>query len=757
MKFKVICLLVFLSLLIGGASGSYLAIARGTPSIAELKQYRKTPGTRIYADDDTLIGELKIDKGIYMSIDKMPSNLINAVVAVEDNNFWKHKGIDYLAIARAAVKDVLYRRIKEGGSTITQQLAKITFLNPEKTIKRKLREAALAVKIEKNLTKKEILDLYLNRAYFGHGAYGVEMASRTYFGKSVRDIKLNEAAMLAGLLKAPATYSPFNDFRKARQRQLFVLSRMEEEGYINKKQMEAAEKRPVYLSRLEEQESYKYFINYVKDYLDEKYGAEKVLSGNMRVYTTMDRNAQAAAQRALKAGLRELDKRRGWRGPVDHREPSTVMENNEADAKRSKEEKEKYKTPSLNVGDVLTGTVIDVKKGEAGVIARGVLGRLNIANALWASNMVDKKTHKTIPIKDFDLKKILSPGDVIKVRVNSKGGPRVDFALEQDPEVEGAVVAIDPKTGYIRVIVGGYDYRKSEYNRAVYSKRQPGSAFKPVVYALAMESGFTPYSVMTDEPVSYSGSWGSWTPSNYDGKYLGPMQLRNALAYSRNAVTVKLVDRIGVDSVIEFSKRLGIESEMPRNLSIALGSISLTPLNLAYAYAPFANGGMKVKPVAIKYITDSKGRIIESNDPESEEVLSPQTAFLTTYMLKGVVNYGTGWRAKALGRPVAGKTGTTNDYRDAWFLGYTTELLAGVWVGFDDVRPLGHGETGARAASPVWVDFMKAVSEGSEPRDFEPPEGMVEEYTREKETGFKEEEAQPALLNAVEAEKPDFD
>ncbi len=709
-------LILFVIAIVSGIStGAYIALG-GVPSVEELKQYKAAPGTKVYADDDILIGELKIERGVFMPLDQMPQHLINAVVAVEDSRFWKHKGIDYLAIVRAAVKDVLHVALKEGGSTITQQLAKITFLTPEKTLQRKVREAALAMKIEKKLGKKEILELYLNRVYLGHGAYGMEMASRVYFGKSIREVTLPEAALLAGLIKAPTTYSPYNNLMRAKNRQETVLGRMEEEGYIKKLEKEKAAKQPLSLSTVRKgQEANNYFIEYVRKYLEERYGVDAVYKGGLSVYTTLDRRAQAAAARALQEGLRDLDKRRGWRGRMDHRE---------VDVEKELKKKDSVSSLFANTGDIVQGVVLKVGAKEAVLKARGVIGKLSIENARWASTRLDPKTGKTSQLSNFTLDKILKVGDVVRVGFRSSKGSMAELTLEQEPEAEGALVAMDPNTGFIRALVGGYDYARSEYNRAVFAKRQPGSAFKPVIYAAAMDNGFTPASVINDEPVTYKGGpKGDWSPENYDHKHYGLTRLRDALAYSRNVVTVKLVDTMGVDKVIAFARKIGINSNMPHNLSIALGSMSVTPLELAGGYSVFAGGGMKMKPVAIKYVTDAQGRILESNEPAGEQAISPETAFLITSMMEDVVNYGTGWRAKAMGRPVAGKTGTTNDYRDAWFVGYVPDMLAAVWVGFDDMRPLGPQETGARAASPIWVSFMKAVELGE--HSFTLPEGIV--------------------------------
>ncbi len=572
--------------------------------------------------------------------------------------------------------------------------------------------------MEKNLDKKEILELYLNKIYFGHGAYGVEMASRIYFGKSVGELTLPEAAMIAALIKAPSTYSPYNNLTKSKERQETVLLRMEEEGYIKKSEREKAARQPLYLSTLRRgMEANNYFIEHVRKYLEEKYGEETVYKGGLKVYTTLDRGMQAAAQKALQEGLRELDKRRGWRGPVEHKD---------IDVKKEMESKDVHSAATGGGDDTASGLVLKVSKAEAVIKTRGIIGKLSIADAQWASALLDSKTKKSTVIKWFNLTKILKPGDIVKVKIKGAKGKEAILALEQEPEVEGAVVAIEQRTGFIRTIIGGYDYTKSEYNRAIHAKRQPGSAFKPIIYAAAMDNGFTPASMINDEPVTYKGGpKGDWTPENYDRKHYGPTRLREALAYSRNVVTVKLVDAVGVDKVIKFSRNLGLEGDIPYNLSIALGSLSVTPLELCSAYSVFANNGVRMNPIAVKYITDSKGKILESNEPEEMQAISNQTAFLITSMMQDVINYGTGWRIKALGKPAAGKTGTTNDYRDAWFVGYTTGITAAVWVGFDDVRPLGSQETGARAASPIWLNFMKSASNTAEFSDFSVPEGIV--------------------------------
>lgn len=717
MKIKLIIIFTLFSILLGGAAGGYFAISRGMPSIDELKHYSADSGTKIYADDDVLIGELKVEKGIFVPINAIPQHLINAIIAVEDSRFWKHKGIDYIAIGRALLKDIIHASLKEGGSTITQQLAKVVFLTPEKTVKRKLMEAALAMKMEKNLSKNEILELYLNRIYFGHGAYGVEMASRTYFGKSVKQLNLAEASLIAGLVKAPTSYSPFNDLTRAKERQLIVLSRMEEEGYIKSIEKENIYRQPLYLSSMRKgMEVNNYFIEYIRKYLEDKYGADAVYKTGLKVYTTLDRNMQASAVASLQFGLREVDKRRGWRGPLEHR--------NNIDIDKELKTRELSTTVSINPGDIYSGSVLKVTEKEAIVKTRGITGTLYLKDAFWASKILQKDGTAKF-IKNLTLPQILKPGDVIKVSIKSIQNRNITLALEQEPEVEGAIVAVEPYTGFVRTMVGGYDFVKSDFNRALLAKRQPGSAFKPIIYAAAMDNGFTPASIIVDEPVTYTGGPnGEWAPENYDHKYYGPTRLREALTYSRNIVTVRLAEAIGIDNLTAFARTIGFYGDLPRNLSIALGSFSITPLELAMSYNVFASNGIKTKPISIKYISDRKGRILESNEPETEQVISPQTSFLITSMMEDVVKYGTGWRAKALGRPVAGKTGTSSDYKDAWFVGYTNSLVTCVWVGFDGFKTLGLQETGGKAAAPIWVSFMNNAAQG-EPEEFSKPDDIV--------------------------------
>jgi len=696
--FRVTIFLVVM--VIGITAGGYLALVQGVPQIEEIKTYQPSISTEVYADDDTLIGEFRVEKGDYVKISAVPEHLIKAVVAVEDSRFWYHRGVDILGILRALSKDIRAGRFKEGASTITQQLTKVVFLSPERTIVRKLKEIVLAMRIEKNLSKEEILELYLNKIYFGHGAYGIEMAARAYFGKTVSDLNLSEAALLCGLIKAPSRYSPYSNLDKAKERQQIVLKRMTVEGYITEEQATDAFELPLYLSSVRyTRYTPNYFLEYVRKYLEDQYGVEMTYKGGLKVYTTLNRNVQMAAVESLKEGLKSLDKRQGYRGPLGNKNIDPESNSQQADSTRK---------VLLKKGDQVTATVLEVTASRATAVTRGTTGTLHLEDAAWAKRIIDEKGEVIREFRDLKLTDILKPGDMITVRVKDIAGKEPLFALEQEPLVQGAVVAIEPSSGYIRAIVGGYDFNKSEFNRAVLAKRQAGSAFKPIIYAASMDHGFTPASIIMDEPLIYeSDEFEDWEPENYDQKYHGATRLREALIHSRNIVTVKLLEEIGVDSVIEFARDLGIRGPFPHNLTLALGSLSISPLEITSVFSIFANEGMKMEPITIKYVIDAAGDVLENNQPRGERVISPQTAFLATSMLEDVVKSGTGWRAKALKRSVAGKTGTTNEYNDAWFIGYTPELATSVWVGFDNMRTLGENETGSKAAAPIWVSFMK--------------------------------------------------
>jgi penicillin-binding protein 1A len=610
--FKILFVL-FLLLLMVTISGltAYYALTRDLPGIDALKDYRPSIASCVYDANDVLLEEFFLEDRKIIPISEVPDLVKYAFVAAEDSRFYQHQGFDPVSIFRAMFKNVEAGKIVQGGSTITQQVAKMMYLTPERKYIRKFKEAVLSYRIDRYLTKDEILYLYLNQIYMGHGTYGIESASIGYFGKSAKDLTLPEAAMLAGLPKAPTTYSPFFYFDRAKQRQTYVLTRMMAEGFITREQMDAAVAAPLKLKREAPKDRFAgHFVEMVRRYVQEKYGSDILYKEGLSIYTTLDSSAQKAARDALIKGLTEI------------------------------EEREKY---------------------EKGL-------------------------------------------------------------------VQGALYCMDVKTGAIVAMVGGRDFEKSEFNRATQSRRQPGSAFKPLIYTAAFDKGMTPSTRIVDSPIVFedrSQADGLWRPRNYDGKFLGPITLRKALVQSRNVVTVKILQDIGIDYATSYAANMGITSPLVRNFSLALGSSGVTLQELVRAYAVLGNAGKKVKPYFIRKIVDRTGNVFEETKVQPEQVIDPRIAFITTHVMQEVVESGTGQRVKSIGRPVAGKTGTTNDTRDAWFIGFTPSLIAGVWVGFDQERPMGRQEVGGRAAAPIWLYFMEEALKDKPVEEFPVPEGVV--------------------------------
>ncbi|TAJ91711.1 PBP1A family penicillin-binding protein [bacterium] len=587
------------------------------PSRLDLtSNYQPSVVSTVYDVEGRPIGEFYHQRRVVVPLDRIPSQVIQAFLAAEDARFFKHKGVDGFAILRAFFANLKRGEVREGGSTLTQQLVRGFFLTPERTLKRKIREAILAYRVERNHTKEEILYLYLNQVYFGHGNYGIEAASRDYFGKGVENINLAEAALLAGLPRSPSRSSPYRDFFSAMERQRYVLKRMYEERFITEVAYQDALQSPVRLTPAPtlNSQTAPHFVEYVRQTIGERYGFDPLLQGGLHIYTSLDTSLQMAAQKAVREGL-----------------------------------------------------------------------------------------------------------DEIRLRIKKKTDP-----IEQGKgDVEGALLVLDPHTGSVLALVGGYDFALSQYNRALQAKRQPGSAFKPIIYSAALESGLSELSVIQDGPLTFRMAPGKyWRPQNYENRFFGPVTLRSALAHSLNSVAVRLVDRIGVERVIRQARKLGIESPLDKNLSLALGSSSVSLLEMVRAYAVFANGGELAEPLFITKVTDRDGKVLEENDPNLKRVLSPEIAYVLTDMLKNVIQSGTGRAVAKLGRHVAGKTGTTSEYRDGWFIGYTPELIAGVWVGYDDHRPLGDREAGARTALPIWLTFMTEAGQGAGTEDFPVPEGI---------------------------------
>jgi penicillin-binding protein 1A len=695
------------------------------PYIGSLKEYNPPIITEVFSDDGEVIGRFWEEKRIVVPLEQVPEHLINAFIAAEDARFFKHEGVDILSIARALIKNLVAGKIEQGGSTITQQVTRSLLLkNPKRTYKRKAREALLSLQIEKNFSKERILFLYLNQIYLGHGAYGVEAAARTYFNKSAAELNLSESALLAGLPQAPSRYSPITHLERAKARQKYVLERMREEGYIEETEEEEALNAELQIEENEERSFSKapYFAEHVRKYLEKRYGRELLYRGGLKVYTTLNLKMQRVAQAALDKGLRELDKREGYRGPLRHLSAEEMKAFREERAGAM--EQDPFETDSIFEGLV---EKVDDQKGEVIISCGEKRGLLTLSEMKWA-----RAPNPEVPYYAESLKfpsKALKTGDVVLVRIKEKGMPPFDWilSLEQDPEIQGALLSMEVKSARVRAMVGGRDFDVSQFNRAIQSRRQPGSAFKPIIYAAALDNGMNPATVIIDAPYISKGSQEEelWRPKNYKKKFFGPTLLRTALIMSRNVITVKILREIGVLHAIEYAERMGIESELSPDLSLALGSSGISLYELTRAYLVFANGGRLAEPFFINRIVDRSGQVIEENQPFLREAISKETAHVMTDLLRAVIQEGTGWRIKALKRPAAGKTGTTNELRDAWFLGYTPSLVTGTWVGYDDRKPMGKGETGSRAASPIWLYFMSQVLKDQPVEDFAVPEGVV--------------------------------
>jgi len=714
------------------AVGVYFYISKDLPHINSLTEYHPSIITNVYSDDGRKIAEFFKERRIIKPLDEMPTALINAFIAAEDSRFYKHKGIDFYSIVRAFFKNLEAGTIVQGGSTITQQVTKSFLLTPERSYTRKLKEAILAYRIDKAFNKDEILYLYLNQIYLGHGAYGVEAAAENYFGKTVKDLNMAECAILAGLPQAPSKYSPFKYPERAKQRQIYTLNRMVDEGYISNIQateaintaVEIKPRRNWYIEEIP------YYTEQVRRYVEEKYGRDVLYTQGLEIYTAASIEMQKIAREEVEKGLYDLDKRQGFRGPLKKLAPEEIET-------FSRTIQSELDDNSLQAGQTIKGVVVKVDDKNKTVTVRigNYLGQIALEDMEWARKPDLEVAYYETKVKHPG--EALAAGDVILVKVKEKkeDSDLWQLALEQEPVAQAALLCLEAETGFIKAMVGGRDFRDSQFHRALQSRRQPGSAFKPVIYAAALDKQFddepdrlyTPASVIIDSPIVFEDEERdfTWKPKNYKERFFGPTLMRDALAKSRNVVTIKILQDIGIDYAIEYARNLGITSDLAKDLSIALGSSGVSLLELTKAYSVFANQGYLVEPVFITKIVDRDGNVLEEAAPERIKVIEKTTAYLMTHLLEGVVKYGTGWRVKALNRPVAGKTGTTNNLFDAWFMGYTPEYITGTWVGFDDEAPLGKSETGSRAASPIWLGFMKRVLEDKPPKIFEVPEGIV--------------------------------
>ncbi len=698
--------LLLMAISLGVVGGLLVTYLQDLPTLDALEEYQPSLVTTLYSDHNEPFATFFEQKRLWVPLNKISRHLINGIIAVEDAQFYEHHGINFRGLARAILVNLRAMRPVEGGSSITQQLTKLLLLTPEKNLSRKVKEALLAVEIEKRYSKEKILELYLNQVYFGHGAYGVESAAQTYFKKSVEQLNLAEAATLAGLPRAPNYYSPITDKERAIRRRDHVLARMTERGFITNEQAASA-----FTATFDEFSFEKtrnlgpYFVEHIRQQLEEKYGTYAVYHGGLKVYTTLNIGAQRSAEAALIEGLRGIDKARGFRLP---RTRSLT-------AHDSGKSPLSYLIPK--VGETLSATVTKVLPEAITVQVGGYQGNIALDKVPWLNT---SQPHQQLQI-----------GMEVKVQVVSvnKGKKTLDLTLEQDPEIEGAFLALDPRDGGIKAMIGGYDFERSKFNRALQARRQPGSAFKPFVYAAAFDRGFTPSTIMNDAPVSYpflvDGKRIEWKPENYDRKFHGPTTLRYGLEHSINVVAVKLIERIGVDPVITLARDLGIESTLRREYALALGVSEVTLSEMVSAFGVFAHSGIRFPPYSIRKVADNKGALLEEYAPVSQQTMREETAFILTNVLKGVIERGTGSRARVLGRPVAGKTGTTQEATDAWFIGYTPNLVAGVWIGYDTKRSLGRHETSATLAVPIWTRFMQQVLKDTPSEEFPVPENVA--------------------------------
>lgn len=692
-------LLFLLTIVLGAVSGVLFAFAGDLPQISALDDYAPSTITRLYASNGEVIGEFAKERRVVVTYDGISPLLRQAIIAAEDKDFEEHVGVSLPRIVITAFKDLVYGK-RAGASTITQQLARMLFLQSDYMRggvyarsgvagwERKIKEAIISVQLEKRYTKREILTLYCNTTYFGHGAYGVEAASRLYFGKSAKDLALEEAAMIAGIIQGNVRQSPYINPDAAVRRRNYALERMAEEGFITRAQADAAKAAPIRTVGLPSQpfSPAPYFVEEVRQQLEASFGAKQLYENGLSVQTSLDLGLQQAATRALQAGLRRLDQRRGFRKPTNLLDAGADL-----DAYRHP----RWQAPMAS-GDVVPAVVTGTSATE--IQARA--GRLDVRIPRSGYAWTGRSSASTL----------VTRGDLIAVSLSEVDGHAATGQLTQDPELQGAVLAIENRTGRILAMVGGFDFERSKFNRAIQAKRQLGSTFKLVVYTAAIDRGYTPVSTLLDTPVSFPGGAGSpaYSPMNYDRTFQGPISLRRALEQSRNVPTVRLMNALGPRQVAQYAEKLGITSPIPPYLSSALGAGECSLLEITNAFSLFPNQGVRMAPYQIVRVTDRDGNALEENRPRPSEAIRADTAFVMTTLLRGVVQRGTAARAASLGWPLGGKTGTTDDYTDAWYVGFDPDITIGVWVGFDTKKSIGQGQSGAVAALPIWMDVMKS-------------------------------------------------
>jgi penicillin-binding protein 1A len=690
--------LLFCSILFGAGCGLLFVYASDLPEIRALETYRPTVVTEIYADDGQMVGSFALQRRILMTFEQCPKVLYNAVTSIEDQHFEEHWGIDFPRMFTAALRHLTKGRRAGGASTITMQLAGNLFLDrSDISFRRKAEETLLALQIERRYTKPQIFTMYANQVYLAHGNYGFAAAAQFYFGKPVTDLKLPEAALLAGMINGPK-FSPLLNPEAALARRNLVLHRMEEEGKITPVEEAAARKSPLGLHiQYPRNDLAPYFFEEVRKYLEATYGTEAVHERGLRVYTTLNVNLQRVANQALRDGLHAYERRHGWKGNL----PNILRDNL---GKLDTYEDEDWRH-AIEKGSYVTGLVLTVTDRDAVIKIGPYRGILSPSDFGWTGR---KKASE-----------LLKAGDLAQFSIQELRGNTVRIQLEQQPGPQGALLAIDNPTGEIKAMVGGYSFEDSKFNRATQALRQVGSSFKVYVYADALERGATPFDTIVDLPFTTTSGGQPYSPRNYDEKFEGTITLRRALAGSRNVPAVKLAEKVGINTVVDMTRRFGVTTPLPPYLPLALGAADMKLIEHVSAFTVFPNDGIRIDPYMIRRVASYDGALLEEAHPEVHDVLSPDVARSMTAMLEEVIQFGTGVQAKALGRPAAGKTGTTQDYTDAWFVGFTPQITAGVWVGFDDKQvSLGKKETGARAALPIWLQFMQGAVAGMPVMDF---------------------------------------
>jgi penicillin-binding protein 1A len=767
---------VLLALVIGG---TYLYFSRDLPSAEALRTYSLPQVTKVRCSDGSVCAEFFMPQGRRTVVDvtQLPPHVRDAFLAAEDADFYKHPGLDVFGMTRAAVKNLIPGSRKSGASTITQQVVKNMLLTPERSLSRKIREWILTPRVEEALTKDQILGLYINQSYFGQGRSGIEEAALYYFGKQAKHLTIGEAAVLGGTVQSPNRINPERNIVRAKQRQRYVLGQMAEHGFLPRDVVEKELEKPIVLAPRPPPEVGPYYAEEIRRTLVTRYGDEAVLTGGLRVDIAMDPKLQVAADEAVRKGLEAVDRRQGYRGalgtlepahferlktliakqieeagrrqkegayvadlaslaqtgeqtpkPAEAEEPPVVTPaEEEEEAKLSADEKlaRDVKLEPLKEGLRVTGFVTQVD--DAGKRARvdlvGRMAEIPFSTVTWA-----RLKGKGAPAKMSD---VMKPGDLVLVRVLrvTPAPALLEATLDQVPLVQGGLVVINPSNRHVAALVGGYDFQRSSFNRATQARRQPGSSFKPFLYGAALGSGrFTPISTVNDAPEAirdpYTGK--TWKPQNYDRSFDGPMTLREALTKSKNTVSVRLIEAITPATAIDFARRAGIRSPLPENLTLSLGTGEVSILEAANAYATLQANGRYAEPLMLLKVTDAQGKVLEEHQPAFEETLPPAVAYLTTSLMRSVVEEGTAKAVTELNRPAAGKTGTASENRDAWFSGFTADWVASAWVGFDDHSPLGSSETGGRAPLPIWLDFMRAAHQNLPAREFEVPPGVVQ-------------------------------